>query len=193
MKLGLDGKVALVTGGARDVGRDISLALAEEGAIIAVNYRSSADEAEAVVSAIAAAGGKARAYQADVADQLAVRKMVDTVVADFGKVDILVNNAGVARRQRFVDTGPTDWREHIDVGLYGVIHCCHAVVPHMIKQNGGRILCLAGDSSRIGEGGLALAAAARAGAIALAKSLARELGRSNITVNAVALGQEVAR
>ena len=188
MTYGMNGKVALVTGGARDVGRDISLALAAEGAVVAVNYRSSASEANAVVAEIAAAGGKAKAYRANVADSEAVLAMVETVAADFGRVDVLVNNAGLAKRQRFVDTTPNDWRRHIDVGLYGVIHCCHAVVPHMIRQNGGRIICMAGDSSRVGEAGLSLAAAARAGSIALAKSLARELGRSNITVNAIALG-----
>ena len=136
-----------------------------------------------------AARGVARLFgRRDHADLGAVRRMTGELVAEFGRIDVLVNNAGVVKRQRFVDTTPEDWRSQIDVGLYGVIHCCHAVAPHMIKQNGGRIICLAGDSSRVGEAGLAMAAAARAGAIALAKSLAREFGRSNITVNSVALG-----
>ena len=190
MKFGLDGKVALITGGARDVGRDIALALAAEGATVAVNYRNSAQEADAVVAEIAAAGGTARAYQADVADYGSVGRMVDAVIGAFGRIDVLVNNAGLVKRQRFVDTTPEDWRSQIDVGLYGVIHCCHAVVPHMVKQNGGRIICLAGDSARVGESGLAITAASRGGALALAKSLAKELGRSNITVNAVALGAD---
>ncbi|HET6184906.1 MAG TPA: SDR family oxidoreductase [Acetobacteraceae bacterium] len=188
MRLGLQGKVALVTGGGRDVGGAIASALAEEGALVAVNYRRSAKEAEAVVAAIAAAGGRARAFQADMADWDAVRAMVDAVVAAYGRIDILVNNAGVALRQRFQETTPADWKAHIDVGLYGPIHCCHAVLPHMIRQQHGRIISLAGDSSRIGESGLALAAAARAGAIALMKSLAKEFGRFGITANAVALG-----
>lgn len=188
MNLGLDGKVALVTGGGRDVGGEIARALAAEGAAVAVNYRSSAQEAQSVVSGIAAQGGSARAYAADVADHAAVRSMVDQIVHDFGRIDILVNNAGVAARLRFQETTPEDWRRHVDVGLYGPIHTCHAVLPHMMKQNGGRIISLAGDSSRIGESGLALTAAARAGAIALMKSLAKEFGRFNITANAVALG-----
>lgn len=188
MKLGLEGKVALVTGGGRDVGGEIARALAAEGAIVAVNYRSSAQGAEAVVGGIIAHGGQARAYPADVADFAQVQAMVQQIVGDFGRIDILVNNAGVAARLRFQETTPEDWKRHIDVGLYGPIHTCHAVLPHMMRQRGGRIISLAGDSSRIGESGLALAAAARAGAIALMKSLAKEFGRFDITANAVALG-----
>ncbi len=188
MNLGLNGKVALVTGGARDVGGGIARALAAEGAVIAVNYRSSANDAESVVAAIKAQGGIARAYAADVADYAAVEAMTGAIVSDFGRIDILVNNAGFAVRQRFQDTKPDDWRRHIDVGMYGPIHTSHAVLPYMMKQGSGRILSVAGDSSRIGEAGLALAAAARAGAIALMKSLAKEFGRFGITANALSLG-----
>jgi NAD(P)-dependent dehydrogenase (short-subunit alcohol dehydrogenase family) len=189
MTFSLAGKVALVTGAARDVGGEISRTLAAFGAIVAVNYQKSADKAEALVAEIAAAGGKARAYRADVADYEAVKAMASAVVADFGGIDILVNNAGVAERARFLDTTPEDWKRHIDVGLYGAIHTTHAVAPYMIAANkGGRIISLGGDSSRIGEANLALAAAARAGTIALTKSLAREFGRSDITVNALTLG-----
>ena len=188
MNLGLSGKVALVTGAARDVGRGIALALAAEGATVAVNYSSSAREAEAVVGEIKASGAKGRAYQADVADYAAVGKMVDAVIGDFGRVDILVNNAGLVKRERFLDTRPAEWSKQIGVGLYGVMNLCHAVLPHMVKQDGGRIINMAGDSARVGESGLAVTAASRGGAIAFTKSLAKEFGRSNITVNMVALG-----
>ncbi len=188
MKTNLQGKVALVTGAARDVGREIALSLAEEGAIVGVNYNSSPDEAEAVAAEIRAAGGQAKAYQANVADYAAVRAMVDAVVKDFGRVDVLVNNAGLVMREHFVNTKPEDWARQIGVGLYGVIHTCHAVAPLMIAQKSGRIISLAGDSARVGEGGLAVTAAARGGVLALTKSLARELGRANITVNAITLG-----
>lgn len=189
MNLSLDGKVALVTGAARDVGSEISRTLAAQGARVAVNYQTSADRAAALVHEIEADGGKAKAYRADVADHAAVRAMVAEIVGDFGGIDILVNNAGVAVRQRFLDTKPEDWRRHIDVGLYGTIHTAHAVAPHMIAVGkGGRIISLGGDSSRVGEVGLALAAAARAGMIGLTKSLAREFGRDGITVNALTLG-----
>lgn len=188
MKSNLNGKVALVTGAGRDVGREISLALAADGATIAVNYNSSAAEAEAVVEEIKKAGGNARAYRANVGNYDDVCKMVEAIVNDFGRIDILVNNAGVVIGERFVNSTPEQWKKQIDVDLYGTIHTSHAVAPHMIKQNGGRIITLAGDSSRIGESNLAIAAAARAGGIALMKSLAKELGRANITANAISLG-----
>lgn len=184
----LNGKVAVVTGGGRDVGRQIALALAADGAAVALNYNRSSVEAEAVVDEIRAAGGNARAYRADVGKYEQVKEMVDGVVRDFGRIDILVNNAGLVINERFVNTTPEQWAAQIDVDLYGTIHTCHAVAPHMIKQNFGRIITLAGDSSRIGENGLAIAAAARAGGIALMKSLAKELGRANVTANAISLG-----
>lgn len=188
MDFGLKGKVALVTGGGRDVGGDIARALAAEGSKVAVNYNRSENEAADVVDSIVAAGGEARAYKADISDNAQVTAMTDAIIADWGSIDILVNNAGYVKYQRFVESTPADWKAQIDVCLYGALNCCHAVAPHMIRQNGGRILSLVGDSSRIGEANLALAAAARGGTIALGKSLARELGRNNITVNAISLG-----
>jgi len=188
MDLGLNGKVALVTGAARDVGEEIAKTLAAEGATVAVNYRGSADEAESVVRAIADKGGKAKAYAADVADFGEVSSMIKAIVKDFGGLDILINNAGLALRQRFIDTTPDDWRRQIDACLYGAIHCCHAAIPHLEAKKSGRIVAVIGDSSRIGESGLAIVAAARAGVAALMKSLAREFGRIGITANTVALG-----
>jgi len=188
MDLGLSGKVALVTGGARDVGREIVLTLANEGASVAINYRGSEAEAKALVAEIEQKGGKARAYGADVTDYDAVRAMIDQVVADFGGLDVLVNNAGYVKPQRFVDTTPADWHSQIDVGLYGVIHCCHAAASHLAASGNGRIISLAGDSARVGEKSLAITAASRGGVISLTKSLAKELGRDGITVNLVALG-----
>jgi len=188
MDLALNGKVALVTGAARDVGREIALTLAAEGAVVAVNYLSSANEAEAVVAEIKQKGGKAKAYKADVSDHAAVKSMVEAVVKDFGGLNILVNNAGLAKRQRFTDTTPDDWKKQIDICLYGAIHCCHAAAPHLEGGKNGRIVSVIGDSSRVGESGLAIVAAARAGVVALMKSLAREFGRSGTTANTVSLG-----
>ena len=188
MDLGLSGRVALVTGGARDVGREIARTLAREGAAVAVNYRSSKAEADETVGEIREGGGRAAAYQADITDRAAVIAMVEAVMKDFGRIDILVNNAGYVQRQRFAETTPADWKSQIDVGLYGVIHSCHAVAPHMVRQKSGRIVNLAGDSARVGEPGLAITAASRGGVISLTKSLAKELGRDGITVNLVALG-----
>ena len=188
MDMNLKGKVALVTGGANGVGRAICLALAAEGAAVAVNYRSSVDQAQAVVAEIVGNGGKAIAIGADVSQLDQVKAMVARVVAEFGRVDILVNNAGVARRQRFAETTPEDWRRQIDTCLYGAIHCCHEAAPHLQKSSAGRIVSLIGDSSRVGESGLSIVAAARAGVIGLTKSLAREMGRFGITANVISLG-----
>jgi 3-oxoacyl-[acyl-carrier protein] reductase len=188
MDLGLTGKIAVVTGGTSGVGREIALSLAAEGANVAVNYRSSAKDAEILVDEIVAKGGKAKAYKADVADFAAVKAMVDDIVNDFGGLNILINNAGLAIRQRFLETKPDDWHRQIDACLYGAIHCCHAAAPHLDAAGNGRIVSVIGDSSRVGESGLAIVAAARAGVVALMKSLARELGRSGTTANTVSLG-----
>lgn len=184
----LKGRVALVTGGGRDVGAGISKTLAAAGAVVAVNYHGSKADAETVVAEIEKAGGRAKAYQADVSDAAVVNQLVANIKADFGGLDILVNNAGLVFRKRFSESTPEDWRKQIDTCLYGALNCCHAAGPHLEASGRGRIISIMGDSSRVGESGLALAAAARAGTIALMKSLAREWGRSGVTANSIALG-----
>jgi NAD(P)-dependent dehydrogenase (short-subunit alcohol dehydrogenase family) len=188
MDLGLKGKIALVTGAASGVGREIAQILAAEGASVAVNYRSSGAEAEKLAGELAGTGVEAKAYRADVSDFAAVTAMIEAIVKDFGGLNILINNAGVAKRQRFVDTTPDDWHRQIDACLYGAIHCCHAAAAHLEAGKKGRIVSLIGDSSRVGESGLSIVAAARAGVIGLMKSLAREFGRSGTTANTVSLG-----
>jgi NAD(P)-dependent dehydrogenase (short-subunit alcohol dehydrogenase family) len=188
MDLALNGKIALVTGATSGVGREIALGLAAEGARVAVNYRSSGDDAQLLVEEIAAKGGNAKAYHADVTDFGAAKSMVDQIAADFGGLNILINNAGTAIRQPFVESTPDEWRRQIDACLYGAIHCCHAAAPHLNGAKNGRIVGVVGDSSRVGEFGLAIVAAARGGVIALMKSLAREFGRSGTTANTVSLG-----
>jgi len=188
MILGLEGRVALVTGAARDVGREIALALASEGAAVAVNYNSSSERGRSVVEEIKAKGGRAIACRADIADLGEVKQMVDRTANELGGLDILVNNAGLVIRKRFAETSPDEWRRQIDTCLYGAIHCCHATAPLLEASKRGRIISLTGDSSRVGESGLSIAAAARAGVIALMKSLAREMGRSGTTANSVSLG-----
>jgi 2-hydroxycyclohexanecarboxyl-CoA dehydrogenase len=188
MDLGLTGKVALVTGGARDIGREISLRLAAEGATVAVNYLHAKAEAEATVAEIRRLGGRAAAYACDVAEYQAVTGMVSDVVRDLGRLDVLVNNAGFLESKLFLDTRPEEWRRQVDVCLYGVLNCCHAAAPRMIEQRGGRIVNVVGDSARVGQARLGITAAARGGVITLGKTLARELGRANVTVNTLALG-----
>ena len=188
MDLGLKGKVALVTGAGRSIGREIALTLAREGAHVAVHYLKSRGGADEVVAECRQMGLRANAYGADVADYKAVKDVVDRVIAEFGGLDILVNNAGYSKMQLFAQSSPEDWKPQIDVCLYGIIHCSHAVLPHFTSRKGGRIVNIIGDSGRIGEARLAVTAAARAGVMGLTKSLAKEMGRFNITVNAVALG-----
>jgi NAD(P)-dependent dehydrogenase (short-subunit alcohol dehydrogenase family) len=188
MDMKLKGKVALVTGAGRDVGREIALSLAAEGAGVAINYNGSRERAAAVAAEIEKAGGKAIAYKADVANFDEVQAMVAKVVSDFGGLNIVVNNAGVALRNRFVETTPEEWKKQIDICLYGAIHISKAAAPHLEKGGDGRIIALVGDSSRVGESGLAIVAAARAGVIALMKSLAREMGRFGVTANTISLG-----
>ena len=188
MDTGLKGKVALVTGGGRDVGGEIARTLASEGVKVAVNYMSSEKEAASLVDEIKAAGGEAKACKADISDYGQVTAMIDAVVDEWGSIDILVNNAGYVKYQRFVESTPDDWQPQINVCLYGALNCSHAVTSHMIEQKSGRIINIVGDSSRIGEANISLAATARGGTIALGKSIAKELGRYNITVNTLALG-----
>jgi NAD(P)-dependent dehydrogenase (short-subunit alcohol dehydrogenase family) len=114
--------------------------------------------------------------------------MVDSIAADFGGLNIVVNNAGVALRNRFVETGQEEWEKQINVCLYGAIHVSKAAAPHLEKAGDGRIIALVGDSSRVGESGLSIVAAARAGVIGLMKSLAREFGRFGTTANTISLG-----
>lgn len=188
MDMLLKGRVALVTGAGRDVGREIALSLAAEGASVAVNYNGSRERAAAVVAEIEKKGGKAIAYKADVANLEEVNAMVAKIASDFGGLNIVVNNAGLALRNRFVDTNPDEWKKQIDVCLYGAIHVAKAAAPHLEKGGDGRFIALVGDSSRVGESGLSIVAAARGGVIALVKSLARELGRNGVTANTISLG-----
>ncbi|MGA7327793.1 MAG: SDR family oxidoreductase [Rhodomicrobium sp.] len=189
MNLSLAGKVALITGGARDVGREIALTLTGQGAAVAINYQSSAEAAEKAVAKIISHGQKARAWKANIADFAETKAMVDEVVSAFGSIDIVVNNAGLAQRARFLETTTEQWQQHIGIGLLGAVNTSKAALPYMVEAGkGGRIISIGGDSSRIGEANLSMAAASRAGTIALIKSLAREFGRYDITCNAVTLG-----
>jgi NAD(P)-dependent dehydrogenase (short-subunit alcohol dehydrogenase family) len=188
MNLGLAGKVALVTGGGRDVGREISLTLAREGAAVAVNYMHSKADADALVAEIAKLGGRATAYHADVADYAAVVAMIDRIVADLGRLDVVVNNAGYVEAKLFLETKPEEWKRQVDVDLYGVYNVCHAAAPKLAAQQGGRIVSIVGDSARVGQARLGVSAGARGAVLSLTRTLARELGRQNITVNALALG-----
>ncbi|HEV3230685.1 MAG TPA: 3-oxoacyl-[acyl-carrier-protein] reductase [Candidatus Dormibacteraeota bacterium] len=188
MDLDLSGKVALVTGGGRGIGRAIALELAGLGAAVAVNYNTSETAAAAVVAEIEAAGGRAIALPGDVADPEAAAALVATVVARLGGLHVLVNNAGLARDNLALRMRDEDWRAVIDTDLSGAFWCARAALKPMLRQRWGRIVNVASVAGIAGNAGQSNYSAAKAGMIGMTKALAREIGSRGITVNAVAPG-----
>jgi 3-oxoacyl-[acyl-carrier protein] reductase len=185
----LAGQVALVTGGVRRIGRAIALALANEGASIAVNAKSSRQEADDTVREIEAAGGTARAVMADVTDEAAVARMVAEIGDALGPVDILINNAAIRRDGAFTAMSFADWRAIMAVVLDGAFLCSRAVVPGMVAKGRGTIINIGGVTAHTGAAGRAHVSAAKAGLVGLTKALAVEFGGNGITVNCVAPGR----
>ena len=187
----LTGKKALVTGSSRGIGRGIALALALQGADVAVNYHSSREKAEAVVKEIRKMGRDSLAIQADVSQKDEVKKMVTETVEKFGKIDVLVNNAGVAVFKPFDQLTEEDWDKTLAVNLKSQFLCVKAVAPIMEKQKWGRIVNIASIASGgVGVGFLNLAhyCASKGGVVALTEELAMEFSPKGINVNAVAPG-----
>lgn len=184
----LTGKVALITGGSRGIGRAIALTLARQGAAVVINYQSNAAAAQEVVNAITAAGGRAVAVQGDVKDAGAAQEMVKVTTTEFGRLDILVNNAGVTRDTLLMTMKEDDWDTVIDTNLKGTFLVTKAAIRPMIRQKGGRIINIASMAGVSGNAGQANYSAAKAGMIGFTKSVAKEIGSRGITVNAVAPG-----
>jgi 3-oxoacyl-[acyl-carrier protein] reductase len=182
------GKAALVTGGSRGIGRAISLALAARGAYVLVNYAGDDDAAEKTVSDITGAGGKAAAIKADVADTAQVEDMFGRIRKDPGRLDILINNAGIIRDKLLMFMGPGDWDRVIAVNLTGVFNTAKSASRLMIGQKYGKIINIVSPSAIVGRAGQTNYAAAKGGVISFTKSLARELARFSIWVNAVSPG-----
>ena len=184
----LEGRVALVTGASRGIGRATALRLAEMGATVAVNYNASAGPAEEVVSQIASAGGNAVAFAADVADPKAVEGLIAAVIAKFGKLDILVNNAGIVRDNIMMRMSLDEWDAVFNTNLRSMFVACQTALRGMMRNRWGRIINLTSVVALSGNSGQANYSAAKAGVIGLSKSLAREYASRSITVNAVAPG-----
>ena len=184
----LKGKVALVTGGSRGIGRAIALALAAQGADVAVDYRSCKDAAEETCDQILKFGVRGKAYQADVANAEQVERMVASVLEDLGPVNILVNDAGITRDKSFVKMSRQMWDEVIAVNLGGPFNVTHAFLPSMLESGWGRIVNISSIVGQFGNFGQSNYAATKGGIISFTMTLARELARKNITVNAVAPG-----
>jgi 3-oxoacyl-[acyl-carrier protein] reductase len=181
-------RVALVTGGSRGIGRAIALRLAADGHAVAVNYAANGAAAEEVVETITANGGTAIAVRADVGDTDAVTAMFETVEEHLGRVDVLVNNAGITRDDLLLRMGPEAWDQVIQTNLRSVYLCSRAAMRGMLRSRWGRIISVSSISGISGNPGQANYAASKAGIIGFSKSIAREIGSRNITVNVVAPG-----
>lgn len=184
----LDGKIALVTGGSRGIGRAVAIELAKEGAAVAINYAGNKAAAEEVQSIITQMGGKAMIIQADVSDEKSAMQMVEEVIAQLGGIDILVNNAGITRDGLFIRMKEEDWNAVINTNLTGIFNCTKVAAKYMMKKRSGRIINMSSVSGIMGNAGQTNYAAAKAGVIGFTKSLAREMASRGITVNAVAPG-----
>ena len=184
----LQGRVAIVTGSARNIGRAIARALSEAGAAVVINARSSAADAEAVVREVREAGGQAVAKIADVGQPEAAASLIDAAIASFGRLDILVNNAAVRREIDFERLDYQEWRSITATILDGAYLCAHAAAPHLIAAGGGSIVNIGGLSSYTGAARRAHVIAAKAGLVGLTRALAHDLAPHRITVNCVAPG-----
>ncbi|MDX1991752.1 MAG: 3-oxoacyl-[acyl-carrier-protein] reductase [bacterium] len=184
----LSDRVAVVTGASRGIGRGIALELGRIGATVLVNYKNSADAAQAVVAEIEASGGKAAAIQGDVSEEAGSEALIKTAVTDFGKIDILVNNAGTTRDNLIMMMKPDDFDTVMQTNLRSAWLCSKAAVRAMMRKRYGRIINITSVSGIVGQAGQTNYSASKAGLIGFTKALAREVASRSITVNAVAPG-----
>ena len=186
--MSFEGKVAIVTGASRGIGRAIALELARRHARVVVNYQSSAQAAEALVAEIGGVGGTAVARQADVGNTAQADALVKFAIETFGDLHILVNNAGITRDGLILTMSEADWDDVLQTNLKSTFNCSKPAVRHMIRKRYGRIVNITSVSGQIGNPGQTNYSASKAGQIGFTKSLAREVASRNVTVNAIAAG-----
>ena len=185
----LAGKVALVTGASRNIGRAIALQLAAGGAAVGVNARNAKEDADKVVQEVKQAGGQAETFIADIVDPKAVNAMVEGVVKKFGRLDFLILNASVRKETAFMDMSFEEWKSLLSITLDGSFHCVKASLPHMIKAGGGAIVTLGGMTALSGAKRRVHGSVGKHGLYGMTRALAKELGEHKINVNCVAPGQ----
>lgn len=184
----LAGKVALVTGAARNIGRATALALAAGGAAVAINTRTSKDDAEKVAQEIRSTGGQAEVYVANIADAGEVKNMTGAILQRFGRIDILVLNASVRSEKPFLELTYDEWRLPLGITLDGAFYCAQACIPSMLKNGGGAIITLGGMQSLSGARHRVNGSVAKHGLVGMTRALAREFGGENIRANCIAPG-----
>ena len=185
----LAGKVALITGAAKNIGRATALELAKAGAVVAINTRHSVEEAKKVAEEIRAAGGQAEVYIADIADAKAAKSMVDGVMQKFGRVDFLVLNASVRTEKPFLELSYEEWRTPLSITLDGAFYLAQACLPSMIANGGGSVITLGGMMSLSGAKKRIHGSVAKHGLVGFTRGIAREFGDRNIRANIIAPGQ----
>ncbi len=181
-------RVAIVTGGAKGIGKGIAFALAEKGAKVVINYNNSEAHAKAVVDELFENGYEALAVQANVAELDQAKALIDRTVEHFGRLDIIVNNAGITRDRSFKKLSAEDWHEVIDVNLSSVYNTCNSALPYLLESDNARIINISSVIGQAGGFGQTNYSAAKAGMIGFTKSLALELAKTNVTVNSVCPG-----
>ncbi|MGV8983057.1 elongation factor P 5-aminopentanone reductase [Clostridium sp.] len=186
--MNLKGKVAIVTGGSRGIGKGIAIELAKAGACVVINYKSNDEAAEKTLQEIRELGAYALKIKGDVSDYEFSKQLIKTTVEKLGKIDILINNAGISKVGLFMDASPVEWDNILNVNLKGTINCSHSVVKEMIKQKSGIIINISSMWGNVGASCEVIYSASKGAINSFTKALAKELAPSNIRVNAIAPG-----